>query len=355
MATIKDVAERCGLSKTLVSRCLNNQKGVGPESRRRIMAAVEELNYRPNAIARSLVLRQTGMLGVVMDDLCSPFFFPVIQGIEAGARGLGKGYDVVFCSGGGDPARKQQQISRLTQGSVDGLIVYGSFVSDDAIIRQLGQTGFPFVLIENDIAVPDIEKVLIDNRQGAKAAVELLIRQGHRRIVHIGGNLNWKITTDRMQGYCDAMRANDLPIDPGMTRFPDFTGLPVRQEVAYGISYKEEFFQCGYAEAKRLLAEGELPEAIFFATDMAAFGAWKAFREAGVRVPEDISLVGFDDENPAFCGYDCPAVTTVRQPLRRAGATAAERLIALIEQPEIGRRQTMLPTELVLRNSSRPR
>jgi DNA-binding LacI/PurR family transcriptional regulator len=141
MSTIKDVAQLAGLSKTLVSRYINNQKGVSSDSQQKILAAIKELNYRPNGLARSLVLQKTHTIGIVVDDLCATFIFKMIEGLEQGAEDFDRDdkYNVIFCNSNGDIQRKERHISFLTQGRVDGIVIYGSLVHDDSMIQQLAQ------------------------------------------------------------------------------------------------------------------------------------------------------------------------------------------------------------------------
>lgn len=197
MVTIKDIAEYAGVSKSLVSRYINNQRGVSQKSGEKIQEAITKLNYRPNAIARSLVKQQTGVIGVVVDDICSSFIYPLITEIENYIDSYEKEFDVIFCNANNSVVRKQQHIERLTQGRVDGLIIYGSFVTDDDLIRNLVNSGFPFVLVENDLVNPKINKVVINNRSGAKAAVELMLSRGLKNVIHLMGNPEIKISYDR--------------------------------------------------------------------------------------------------------------------------------------------------------------
>jgi LacI family transcriptional regulator len=348
MATIKDVARRAGLSKTLVSRYLNGVRGVSPESRERIRAAIDELNYRPSGIARSLASQKTHTIGVVVDDLRSPFLFELIAGLERGAEEFDREekYNVVFCNSNGDIQRKQRHINFLTQGRVDGVIIYGSFVRDDPLIGRLAADGFPFLLIENDLADVDASRIVFDNLGGARRAVEHLIGLGHREIVHIGGSPELGITRDRLQGYLSALQAHGLPVRDELILFPDFLNAP---DESPG---QKLYFDRGYETMKKLLAGGPPPGAIFFATDLLAFGAIKALGEAGLRVPQDVSLVGFDDENPAFFDFVAPRITTVRVPLAEAGYRGIQTLLAGIERPGQPRERIVLETGLVLRDST---
>ncbi len=354
MATIKDVAQHAGVSKTLVSRYLNQQKGVSPEAQGRIQAAIQELHYRPNGIARSLVLQRTHTIGIVVDDLRATFLFRLIEGLEKGAEEFDpdEKYNVIFCNANGDMARKERHIRFLSQGRVDGIVIYGSLVHDDELIRRLAGENFPFLLIENDIDGLDVNKIVIDNVGGAYQATEHLIGLGHRRIAHIGGNKDLKITQDRADGYRQALQAHGIPVDERLVRFPDFSDADEWMRRDDGLS-RNLFFDRGYREMAALMKEG-LPDAVFFATDLSAYGAMRVLGERGLSVPGDISFVGFDDEVEASGSFSCRPITTVRQPLRQAGTLGIQRLIAAIRNPDAAKERVLLPTELIVRDSTRP-
>ena len=354
LATIKDVARHANVSQTLVSRFINNQKGVSPESQRRILAAIQALNYRPNGIARSLVLQRTHTIGIVVDDLRATFLFRLIEGLERGAEEFDRDekYNVIFCNANGDIARKERHISFLTQGRVDGIVIYGSLVHDDTMIRRLAGENFPFILIENDIEGLDVDKIVIDNAGGAFQATEHLIQLGHRRIAHIGGNKDLKITQDRYEGYRQALQAYGIAQDDSLVIFPDFSDAEEWMKSSDNLG-QDLFYDRGYAEMKKLIEGGRVPDAVFFATDLSAYGAIKALEEHGLSVPGDVSVVGFDDEVAAAGIFRCRPITTVRQPLRQAGYLGIRRLIAGILDPAADKERLLLPTELVVRDSTR--
>lgn len=354
MATIIDVAKLAGVSKTLVSRFINNQKGVSPESKKKIAAAIQELNYRPNGIARSLVLQKTHTIGIVVDDLCSTFIFKMIEGLEKGAEEFDKDdkYNVIFCNSNGDIKRKERHINFLTQGRVDGIVIYGSLVDDDTLIKHLSEVNFPFILIENDIETINVNKVVIDNVLGAYNATEHLINLGHRRIAHIGGNMNLKITLDRMNGYVRALQKHNIPVDQNLIIFPDFSDVDAYKQKDQSRS-QVIFYDRGYIEMKKIIDLGQIPDAIFFATDLSAFGAIKALEEAGLKVPDDVSIIGFDNEISAAGAFNCRPISTVKQPLKQAGYLGIQKLISSIKMPNIEKERILLQTELIVRDSTR--
>ena len=354
MATIKDVAKRAGLSTTLVSRYLNGQKGVSPASKEKIVEAIRELNYRPNGIARSLVRQETQSIGIVLDNICAPFVAPLITGLQRGAEEFDpeNKYNVIFCSSDGDMEKKRRHIQFLTQGRVDGIIIYGSLTSDDELIRQLAATSFPFLLIENDMYGVDANKVAIDNVGGAYRATRYLIEKGYRKIGHIAGDMNLKITSDRLNGYIRALQDFGIPVEQKLIRYPDFTALKTDKKES-GRDADKIFLEAGYVEMKKLIEEQRIPEAMFFATDISAFGAMKAMEEAGLKVPDDMGIVGFDDENPGDYGCVCQRVTTMRQPLFEAGYLGIKNLIRSVKDPGQAKERIVLETELVERESCR--
>ncbi|MCL6458321.1 MAG: LacI family transcriptional regulator [Gorillibacterium sp.] len=355
MATIKDVAERVGVSITLVSRTLNNQKGVKPESRAKILQAMRELNYVPNGLARSLVLQKTNTIGIVLDSLSSPFVSKLIKGLEKGVAEFDKEgiYNIIYCSSNGDFQKKLRHLSFLTQGRVDGILIYGSLVTDDEIIMNLSQSGFPFALIENDLEAVNANKVVIDNVDGAYRATQHLIELGHRRIAHVTGNINLKITLERLSGYMRALQDARIPIDPSLIIYPDFSAPldedePVEAHDVWSIN---TFLKCGYDSSNKLMDQPDRPSAIFFATDISAFGAIKALGERGLSVPDDVSIFGFDDERPA--DFDCyfEPISTVRQPLELAGYTGIKQVINSLRDPNAPKERIVLKTDLIIRNS----
>ncbi|GGA37097.1 LacI family DNA-binding transcriptional regulator [Paenibacillus physcomitrellae] len=355
MATIKDVAERAGLSTTLVSRYLNGRKGVSPDSREKIQSAIKELNYRPNGIARSLVLQKTQSIGIVLDNLCAPFAARLISGLEQGAEDFDKEnkYNVLFCSSNGDLQKKKRHISYLTQGRVDGIIIYGSLTSDDTIIRELADSTFPFLLIENTVDDVNVDKVTIDNLEGAYRATEHLIKLGHKRIAHMAGNMNLKITLERMNGYIRALQDYQIPVQSDLILYPTFTPGEHHPSQDSDLRGDRSYYDAGYLEMKKMIAGGSLPDAIFFASDISAFGAIQAMEEAGIRVPEDISIIGFDDENPADYGCSCKPISTMRQPLYDLGYIGIKRLLASINDPDLPKEKVVLNAKLIVRDSCR--
>lgn len=343
-----------------MSHYLNGRTGVGPKSRERIEAAIRKLNYRPNEIARSLVLQKTDTIGIVVSSLCNPFMFDLLNGMEEAAETSNPDsqYNVIYCSASGDPVKKQRYIKFFTNGRVDALLIYGSMQQDDELIENLSRTNFPFALIENDLPDVRADKVLIDNVQAGVRATQYLYDLGHRRIAFFVGLPYLKITNDRRRGYELALRRNGLPLDESLILTPDyseFTGSSIGEEHnEIARITRQEYFQSAYLAMKRFLEEGHKPpEAIFCSSDIYAFGAIKALNEKGFAVPEDVSIIGFDDEKSYEFGLSIPQITTMRQPLHQAGYLGIELLIQRIKNPGSDVRQIMLNAELIERGSCR--
>lgn len=352
MSTIKDVAEMAGVSKALVSRYLNGKVGVSEQSRKRISEAIYTLNYTPNALARSLVTQKTHTIGVLLELMASDFVVPLLSGLERGAQDApgGDKYTLIYTSSFGDVDRKKRQLEYFTQGRVDGIIIYGSQVCNDELIIHLAETHFPFVLIENDLSAAKTDRIVIDNVGGAFTATEHLIKLGHRRIAHIGGNMNLKITVDRMQGYVNALQYYGLTVDRNLIIFPDFSEFADGRRQPFG--WQSIFVDRGYVEMKKLIDSGNIPDAVFFATDISAFGAMRALQEAGLRVPEDVSIIGFDDEVSLASKLGVRPVTSMQQPLEEVGYHSTQMCLRRLEQPQQPIERLELKTKMIQRNTT---
>jgi len=334
MANLYDVAEKAGVSKTLVSRVINNQKGVSELSRDKILKAMAELNYIPNALARSLVLKRTHIIGVVLDSLCEPYFFDLIKGIEGAIEE--SGYNVIFCSANSKMEIKSKQIQFLSQGRTDGIIIYGSNLSDEKLIENLSLSNYPFVVVENEIDRILINNVVVDNGFGAKLAVDHLCSLGCKNIWHITGDLSRKASIDRRNGYVLAMKQKNLTVTENMIIESSFDS------------------KLGYEQMKSIIEDqpNNLPDGIFFGADITAFGALLALQEANILVPDDIKIVGFDNDKPYDIEEKIPGLTTISQPLGQMGRAAVEILIKTISTPGHNKQKIVFYPELIVREST---
>jgi Transcriptional regulators len=335
MATLYDVAKKAGVSKTLVSRVIGGKKGVSEQSRAKIEAAMEELQYTPNALARSLVLMKTNTIGVVMDSLCEPYFFDLIKGIEYEVANTE--YNVIFCSGQGRLNVKSQYIDYMTQGRVDGIVIFGSRLDDEALIEQLSKSKFPAVVIENDLKEMNINNIVIDNEYGSKLAVSHLVSCGCRKIFHLVGDERIKVAIDRKRGYKKAMKSHGIEVDDSMLLLGGF-------EIDSGYQ----------AVSKWLSANGtaDLPDAIYCGADRSAIGAMFALEDAGVRIPEQVMIVGFDDEKPSGVERTYKNLTTISQPFYQIGISAVQTLINEIDKKWTEKQRIEFLPKLIVRDTT---
>ena len=327
--TIHDVASRAGVSKSLVSLAMRGSPKVSDASREAILAAAAELGYRPNAAARSLADRRSRTIGVLILDLHNPVFAEILDGVQAEVRG--HDYSTMLVTGGADPVLEQAQLDKLLEFQVEGLILVSHRLSPAALRAIAGEV--PTVVVtRRDILGPRIDTVSNDDVAGSAVAVEHLLSLGHRRIAHLSGGDN-PISRDREQGYRDAMAA---------------AGLAQRTLVVPGSLTDSG----GYAAAQQALAATPPPTALVVANDLAAIGAIAAVQDAGLRVPEDVSVVGYD--GISLGGLRTLSLTTVAQPLTRMGALAAARLFERIERPGGRARHIDVTAELVVRGTTGP-
>ena len=301
---------------------------VRPETRRRILAAAARLEYRPSVIARGLRLQRTNTLGMLLPDITNPFFPPIIRGAEEAARE--RGYELVLCNTDDVPERETASLRVLRERQADGLLIATSRMADTTV-ATLRRERFPFVLVNRGSRVSADLSVEVDNERAAEAVIKHLASLGHRRIAHIAGPLSTTTGAERAAGYREAMKARGLPMEAAL--------------LAEAEAYAEV---AGYAAARRLLRAS--PTAIFAANDLLVLGALRAAREAGLRVPAEISLVGINDI--PLIGLIDPPVTSIRVPQREMGAIAAGMLIAVLENEPIARHHVLLDTTLVVRGST---
>jgi LacI family transcriptional regulator len=327
MATLSDVADAAGVSPTLVSRYLNNRIELPAATRERIDAAIARLDYRPNLLAKRLSTGKTEAIGLVTSEIGNPFFAELAAAIELEAER--HGYAVYISSTRGDRAREVDAIHRLRDRHVDGLIMMTNSPDDGTLAALLSAHG-NVVLVDEDIPGPSVPRIFVENEHGAWLATTHLIDAGHGDIALVGGPSGLLSVRERLAGFERAMREH---------------GIGVRQDWVLLGDYSREF---GQAAAGRLLGETERPSAILACSDYIAIGVLQAFRQRGLDVPRDISLVGFDDM--PFAELIDPPLTTVRQPVAEIGRLAFERLLARLNDTEAPP-LTRLPVQLVARRS----
>lgn len=327
---LEDIAQLSGFSRSTVSRVINNDPNVRDSTRQRVLEVIQSTNYSPNLAARGLAAGRTQILGLVIPQevlsLFSDPYYPIlIKGVAAACNALD--YSVMLWLA--DPEFERHTMSRMLDNSLlDGVLVAAA-IEDDPIIAALRERTMPFVTVGRLPHHDDISYIDVDNKQGALDAVTHLLRMGHRRIACIRSPLNTGVGLDRLAGYFEALERRNVAVEAELIVEGDFTEMS------------------GYVAVQRLLPHR--PDAIFAFSDNMAMGAMRALREAGVLVPDDLALVGFDDIPQS--ARVVPPLTTVRQPTERVGRLAAEMLIEAIERPDEGPRRVILPTELVIRQS----
>ena len=326
--TIRDVASRAGVSKSLVSLVIRGDSRVAEKSREAVLKAAAELDYRPNAMARSLVQRRTRIVGVMVSDLSNPFFGDVVSGIQEQARQLG--YKVLFSTGDRQQKLEVEAIEGLLELRVDGLILAGPRIELQKIDR-FGRS-VPLVVLHRPTTEASSDSVTNDDVAGAEIAVEHCASLGHTRIAHIDGGPGAG-AEGRREGYERAMHR---------------LGLQEHVLIVPG----------GFTEAKgrkgaqELLGKRPLPTAVFAANDLCAIGALDAFEESGLAIPSDLSLIGYDNTSVAALRH--VSLTSIHQPSIEMGRMAVERLFERIDQGRTEARHEVVSPSLVVRDTTGP-
>lgn len=324
MATIKQVARLAEVSVATVSRVLNGVRVIDA-NRDSVLAAIEQLDYRPNAFARSLATNRSGGIGVVVNEITSPFYSGIVKGIESVIEQ--HGMHLIVSSSHADPERERNAVAFLRERRCEALILVCEALSDDELL-QLATHEIPLVVVGRYIEELADRCIHIDNVLGSRLATRHLIDNGHRRIAHIAGNMSIKDARDRADGYRLALADAGIEVDESLIVEGDFTE------------------EGGVRTMQHLLDHAPAFTAAFAANDQTAAGALLALRERGLRCPEDISLVGYDDV--LLANYLYPALTTVRQPVAEMGQAAAQLALAAGAEGEVTRR---FEPELVQRRS----
>lgn len=329
MATIRDVAKRAGVSIATVSRVLNGgPHSIREETRRRVREVIAQLDYRPNALARGLLSRRSGTLGLLVPDIANPYYADILRGIEDTVRP--EGYSVIICNTDRQPQKADQYLALLREKQCDGIIFAGGGMEGGHRLPSLATLGIKVVLIgRHEI---DLPSVTVDNQGGARAATCHLVAQGHRVVAFVGGPRESTTTQDRQAGFESALAESGIRLDPRHIRYGD-----LRPEG-------------GYEAMRQLLGLPERPTAVLVANDLMAIGAIKAIRDAELRAPDDVALVGFDDI--PIASYVDPPLTTVKVPMYELGARAARLMLGLLRGGGTPLAET-LATPLVVRGSSR--
>ena len=327
--TIRDVARAAGVSTATAARALGGYGHASPAARRKVSESARQLGYRPNVVARALVSRATTTVGLVVGDIENPFF-------AAAARGLAdvmdaRGYTVLLANADEDAGRERRAVDALRARQVDGMVVVPAPGASPEHLAELVTAGVPLVLLDRAVVGVAADSVLVRNVAGARAAVAHLAGLGHRRIGVVSDSPEITSSAERIQGYRQALRAAGIAPEPGLISI----GGPTRDD--------------GEAAALRLLDRADRPTAVFTANNFMTVGALRAARSLGLRIPDDVALVGFDDLD--WTTLVQPPVTIVRQPVADLGRVAGERLLRRLEGDAGPPKRIRLDANLIVRGS----
>jgi LacI family transcriptional regulator len=328
MPTIREVAQKSGVSSATVSHVINGSRYVSEEVQARVRAVMTEIGYQPNALARSLRRGESYTLGLILPDSGNPFFAEIARSIEAAA--FDSGYNIILCNTEENRNRESLYVEVLRNKQVDGIIFVATGDQTDAIPQFL-RSELPVVLVDRHLPAIQSDEVMLDNHQGGYLAAQHLISLGHRRIGCIAGPSTVTPSTQRVTGYKSALADHGLPVDEALIMRGDFHP------------------GSGWTVTRTLLNVPDPPTAIFACNDMMAIGALRAASECGRRVPADLAIVGFD--NIELAAYTTPPLTTIGQPIQNMGRIAAKLIIERIKDRTLPPRCETLPAALVIRDS----
>lgn len=327
--TLDDVARISGFSKSTVARVLRNEANVKPRTKKKIEEAAQRLGYTPNIVARSLRSKKTTTIGIVIADICNPFFPGIVRGIEDAARK--KGYSVILCNTDEKYEREKEAIDTLVQKRVDGLLIAPTQKKFDDIL-ELKRRKIPFVLIGRHFDPLETDHVISDDIKGAFMATDYLIKKGHKRILFVVGPSYISSIRERITGYKEALVANNVKFD-----------VALLQEGGFRI-------EDGYRAMKKAILSGLEFTAVFAYSDFVAFGVIRALKEKGYRIPDRIAVVGYDNIDLGFSA-ELP-LTTVNIPKYKLGAEAMKLLHRKIEEKIDTPQKVILDTKLIVRQSA---
>jgi DNA-binding LacI/PurR family transcriptional regulator len=330
MVGLKDVARVAGVSISTVSRVLTGSPLVNDATRARVQQAMDALEYRPNRVARRLRrdTARASLIGLIVPDIQNPFFAELVRGVESVAQQ--HGYMVFLGNSDEDAAREKRYVDLMRAESVDGLLLPPS--ADNAeTVAGLARAGLPVVCVDRRLPKVTLDTVVADNVHGAHEAVDHLLRIGHRRIGFVGGRPQLSTTRERLQGYRQALEEHGVPFDPALVREGDSRQAGGRRH------------------ARELLEQASPPTALLVGNNLMTLGALETIHGMGLRIPDDVAIVGYDDMPWALALN--PPLTAVRQPGYEIGRRGAELLLQRLDDPKRSTSLVMLQPELVVRES----
>ncbi len=330
MSSMNDVALRAGVSIATVSRLINGNVNISPETRSRVLKAIKELNYQPSRVAKRLRSKSNSgkLIGILVPDIQNPFYVDVLKGVEDVA--YLNNYALIMCNFGQDEKKEKMYLDILRSEAVDGLLAAPAR-EDDPEVTRLVKGGLPIVCIDRGLINVDVDVVMVNNRKGAFQAVDHLLKSGYRRIAYISGHPVIPSSRQREQGYMEALTTHGISVDPDLVKYGD-------SKYASGVTLCDE-----------LLSAPHPPDAIFTGNNLITLGALETIHRRGIKIPSGIAIIGFDDmfwSNSLF-----PPLSAVRQPAVEIGKRAAELLIQRINDPTRTCIQMILNPELMIRSS----
>ncbi|MED1512495.1 LacI family DNA-binding transcriptional regulator [Bacillus proteolyticus] len=327
--TIYSVAEEAGVSISTVSKVINRTGNISERTRRNVLQVMDELNYHPSVVASALTGKQTKIIGLLIPDISNPFFAEVARSIED--RSYELGFHVMICNTDNDAQKEKKYLSLLTRQRIDGLIIASAF-RNASLLENMVKQDVPVSLIASEIYNLSVNTVTVDDYKGAYLATSYLLSLQHRKIAIITEDA--KSNQLRLRAFKDVMKEE---------------GIIVSRD--YVVKTKATI-QSGYESAKQLLRLPERPTAIFACNDLLAIGVMKVAKEEGLNIPEDLSIIGFD--NTVLSTTTTPMLTTIAQPMKQMGTRVVEMLVEEMKHPKLCKKRLLLTPELIIRQSTCP-
>jgi DNA-binding LacI/PurR family transcriptional regulator len=328
--TIYDVAEKAGVSISTVSRVINNTGRISEKTKKKVRKVMEELQYQPSVVASALTGKRTRTIGLIIPDVANPFFAEIARSVEDHGRKLG--FNLLICNTDNNPDTEEMYLSLLKQKSVDGIII-GTTTQNYSALKNLLQEHFSIALIAQDIPELTIDVVSVDDFLGGYMATSHLVSLGHKKIAIMLGNMSRTSDKYRLQAYRQVLEENGLDFDEELVIHTDYS------------------MENGKRAALELLQSPQRPTAIFACFDALAIGVYQAARELGLSIPNDLSVIGFD--NTILAAIVDPPLTTIAQPIHEMGRQVMNLLVQEIEGEKNTKQRVILPPELIIRNSTK--
>lgn len=331
IATIKDVAEKAGVSVSTVSHVINRTRFVSEDLRNKVLPVLDSMDYQPNRLAMGLRKKSSSAIGLIVADITNPFFSEIAWRIENLCHQ--NNYSVMLCNTGGNPSKEDYYLNRLSEWQVDGIIVVSS-TSPAAHLNTFNKPDMPLTLVDIDSPGYEMDSISVDNFSGGKLAAQHLASLGHKRIACISGNVENRYNQGRLNGFREGLAEAGLEVDEALVEkgdFNTFSGLNI---------------------TNLLLEMEDRPTALFTCSDLMAYGAMKAAYVKGLKIPDDLSIVGFDDV--FMSKYTLPPLTTVRQPIPELTEEAVNCFLTRKEDPAKTGRSIKLKLHLIIRDSTAP-